>query len=429
MFCENISNITKSSDSSKKSKTRHNQPRYCTKFATMAETAVATPPQSAIALCDERYNGRTLAGSDSSKNTYRNNYKSFLSWYVDNKDNAALALTTVVGEDGKPAYATQHNANMYFLHYVPTNIKGTRENAKRYLYAIEWFRANLELPLGEPIVESATVRLGLKKQQENCQAVAAVTYGGVDPHKGLRDIMSEEDNLKIVNYIWQHRPDYADLMFCYTWGRNAGVRGASARRFQMCDLNLSFGYGPEKVAPRNRTLLLVLRKGRRHKEKSTDDKQVGVQRHRDYRQCCVFATGILLIKLLRRQGNSIDFTQRNKKKDAKWWGLELCNFNKLNDQSTPMREVYSKTGVDSQCKVTHHRTQAVLIGGSNGLNDSQISSFTKHIQNKLHKSYIPDCEKTAMKVMAGFDKVSNSYYYYFYCNFCTIKYILIFCIG
>jgi hypothetical protein len=218
--------------------------------------------------------------------------------------------------------------------------------------------------------------------------------------------MATDDNIKIATYIWKHRPDYADLMFCYTWGHNAGVRGASARVFQLCDLNLSFGYGPEKVTPRNRTLLLILRKGGRHKEKSTEDKQVGVHRHRDYRQCSVFATGILLIKLLRKLGDGINFTQRNKKKDATWWGVELCNFKKINDQSTPMREVFSKTGVDSQCKVTHRRTQAVLMGGSEGLNKDQISTYTKHIVDKLHKAYLPDCEKEAMKVMAGFEKVS-----------------------
>lgn len=372
----------------------------------MAETTVAAPPQTPFDICDERYNNRTLPDD---KLTYLKCYKKFLKWYIvhTNNHNNTLELNTEDGEDGKPCYATQHNADMYFLHSVPIDIKGSYNNAKKQLYAIQYFRHELENPLLDKIVASAAVVLGLKRQQENIQSVAAVTYGGVDPHKGLRDIMSEEDNLKIVKYIWRNRPDYSDLMFCYTWGRNAGVRGASSRTFQLCDLNLSTGYGPENEHPRNRTLLLVLRKGHRHKEKSTEDKQVGVQRHRDYRQCCVFATGILLINRLRHLGSRIKFTQPDKKIDANWWGIELCNFNKINDQSTPMRDVYIKTGVDSMCKVTHHRTQAVLIGASNGLNNSQIASFTKHTQDKLSKAYLPDCEKTAMKVMAGFQKVSN----------------------
>lgn len=373
----------------------------------MAEPAVAEPPQSAIALCDHRYNTRSLALADTAKKTYLTCYKMFLNWHTDNVNNTAYTVDTEDAEDGTLVYATQNNTDLFFYHHVPTNVKGTRDNVKKYLYAIQWFRTNLEKPLGAKIVESASVKTGIKRQQENSLAVAHITFSGVDPHKGLRDIMSNGDNLKIVKYIWQDRHDFADLMFCYTWGRNAGVRGGSARNLQLCDLNLSYGYGPENDPPRDRTLMVILRKGTRHKEKSTVDNQVGVQRHRDYRQCCVFATGILLIKLLRNLGDSIDFTQPNKNKDANWWGINVCSFRNLNAQSTPMREVYNKTGVDPQCKITHHRSQAVLIGASAGLNNSQIASFTKHVQDKLHTAYLPDCERTAMKVMAGFQIVST----------------------
>jgi hypothetical protein len=135
-----------------------------------------------------------------------------------------------------------------------------------------------------------------------------------------------------------------------------------------------------------------------------------VYRHRDYGQCSVFSTGVLLIKLLRHVGGSITFTQPNKNIDANWWGVELSNFNKINDQSQPMLECYEKTGVDHNCKVTHQRTQAVLIGGSKGLNNRQITSFTKHTTDKFHTAYLPDCEETAMKVMCGFRKVSKYMY-------------------
>ena len=81
-------------------------------------------------------------------------------------------------------------------------------------------------------------------------------------------------------------------MFSYSWGKNAGVCGASTRAMVLCDLNLSYGFGPELFAPRNRTLLLILRKGFVHKDKHTTDKQVGVQRHRDYKQCSVFVQRI-----------------------------------------------------------------------------------------------------------------------------------------
>jgi hypothetical protein len=124
----------------------------------MAEPAAAAPPLSAIALCEQRYNNRTLALVDNSKQTYLINYRKFLTWYTNNDENAALGLSTEVAEDGTRVYATQHNTEMFYTHYVPGNVKGSRDNAKRYFYAIQWFRDNLEKPLGPKIVESLVVK-------------------------------------------------------------------------------------------------------------------------------------------------------------------------------------------------------------------------------------------------------------------------------
>jgi hypothetical protein len=374
-------------------------------MTTMAETAVPTDVDVVIALCEQRYNARPGAELDNSKNTYLLNYKKFLLWYCNNKNNTAMALTTEESTAGT-VYSTQHNTDMFYCHYVPENINGKMCNAKRYFYAIQWFRSYLEKPEGPHLVVSPIIDTALKKQQSLSLARSAETFAGVDPHKGLRGIMPIDDTLKLVTYMWEHRADYADILFCFTWGTNAGVRGQSARAFHLSDLNLSYGYGPERAPPRNRTLLLILRRGIPHKEKHTTDKQVGVHRHRDYRQCAVFATGALLIKLLRRVGDTIQFTQPNKKQDPAWWRLDISNFNCLNEQSDSMRDVYAKTGVNPNCKITHHRTQAVLVGGSNGLDRRQISTYTKHVIDRLDDSYMPDCEKKALKVMAGFDMVS-----------------------
>jgi hypothetical protein len=55
------------------------------------------------------------------------------------------------------------------------------------------------------------------------------------------------------------------------------LRGSSCRALVLSDLNLTKGHGPENDAPRNRTLMLILRKGDLHKERHTTTKQVGVQ--------------------------------------------------------------------------------------------------------------------------------------------------------
>jgi hypothetical protein len=372
----------------------------------MAETAVLDTLESVIALCEKRYNDRPSAATDNSKNTYLISYKKFLTWYFNNRNNTAMALDTEDSMNGK-VFATQKNTNMFYLYYVPENISGMKANAKRYFYAISWFRSYLEYPEGTALVESSIIRTALDKQQEYHNAHSAVTYGGIDPHKGLRDIMPVDEHRKLITYMWKSRSDYADVLFCFTWACNAGIRGCSARVFKLSNLNISFGYGPETSPPRNRTLMLILRKGPEHKEKSTSDRQVGVQRHRDYRQCSVFATGVLLLKLLRRLGNSIDFLQPDKKVDPNWWGIGLSNFNTLNDQSDPMRDVFAKTGVNPNCKITHHRTQAILHGGSNGLDPWKVSTFTKHHKDKLEMSYMPECEKSALSVMSGFSMVSS----------------------
>jgi hypothetical protein len=101
--------------------------------------------------------------------------------------------------------------------------------------------------------------------------------------------------------------------------------------------------------------------------------------------------------------------KRNKKQDANWWGKSLNNYNELNEHSGPMKEVFAKTGVDPNCKITHHRTQAVLLGASKGLDERQISTYTKHKTDKLSTAFLPDCERTALKVMSGFSITDARY--------------------
>jgi hypothetical protein len=102
----------------------------------------------------------------------------------------------------------------------------------------------------------------------------------------------------------------------------------------MSDLNLSYGFGPESSAPRNRTLLLILRKGDLHKERHTTTKQVGVQRPRDYRQCAVFATGILFIFRLRKLEHRFNFHHLDPDVRNAWWDIPLTETMTYDEESS-----------------------------------------------------------------------------------------------
>jgi hypothetical protein len=104
-----------------------------------------------------------------------------------------------------------------------------------------------------------------------------------------------------------------------------------------------------------------------------------------------------------RQNTTINFYHKNKDKGADWWDMPLVKFANGNEESAAMKDVLKKMGVSS-CKVTHHHTQADQHGGSEGLAQWQISTFTKHMTEKLHAAYFPECNKEAMHMMSGHKK-------------------------
>jgi hypothetical protein len=54
--------------------------------------------------------------------------------------------------------------------------------------------------------------------------------------------------------------------------------------------------------------------------------------------------------------------------------------------------------------LTHHRTHAVQLGGSEGLAPWQLNTFTKHMLDKLNSAYQPEMNQETAKVMASFEK-------------------------
>jgi hypothetical protein len=142
-------------------------------------------------------------------------------------------------------------------------------------------------------------------------------------------------------------------------------------------LNLSCGFGPEKEGPRSQCILLLLRKGDAHNDRSDMDKQVGVWRHRNYLLRTAFNAALHAIDDLRKD-TTINFYHVDKKKRATWWDKALIEYEASGQELAAMTQVYNETGVKS-CKLTHNQTHAVQLGGSEGLAPWQLNTFTKHM--------------------------------------------------
>jgi hypothetical protein len=195
-----------------------------------------------------------------------------------------------------------------------------------------------------------------------------------------------------MTYIYESCPVWGPCSVSYTWGTNSGIRGSSQRRLVKCDINMSRGFGVKKEGPRRRTLLLVMRRGKGHKDNFRMDKQVAVWRHVDYQLCSVFATALHVINDLSRD-SIINFLHADKKKRADWWDSPLINYEAYDsEESSAMRKVYDGTGVQS-CKLTHHRTQLVQQAGS------EVWLLTKltHLRSTCWRRSIPHISRSVTK--------------------------------
>jgi hypothetical protein len=280
---------------------------------------------------------------------------------------------------------------------------------RKKVSALTWFVQKVENRSAKPIGFTDRINRAMSDQQMDHVAYTSVAYAGSDPHKGLKDLFSEEQSIELVHAIW-HRNDSHHLIFAYTWGRNAGVRGDTTRKVVLSDLNLSNGFGPEVRPPRDCTLLLILRKGLT-KDKHNTTQQVGTQRHRDYRRCTVFATAVLVIMKLRELGSGINFYRGAPGKPASWWNISLSDYSTYSEECNAMKQVLACAGYLERysTKVTHHRTACVQYGGSQGLTAEQISTITKHKLDKLHSAYMPEVEEETLRVMSGFRKWETRY--------------------
>ena len=266
---------------------------------------------------------KTLLEQPLPDTTYVNEWKLYQSWVVINRD--AHNLDPAVG---RAKHITRKNVDAYYLHVV-VDKDGNKNTANRVCSALQWFANYREHPAGGFVVKSPTVEHCVAVQQAKFKTgVSSTDKAGTDPHKGLKDVLPESDRRTIMDHIYDKRnDDWGPASIQFSWGQNAAVRSGSTRNFVLSDQKLSRGLGPEREGPNARALLLVLRKGRVHKDNFSTNQQVCCWRHRNYLLCSVFATALHVISKLVKLGNDINFYHRDKSKRADWWDVELVDWN------------------------------------------------------------------------------------------------------
>jgi hypothetical protein len=254
--------------------------------------------------------------------TYASEYKHFKKWVIDNQD-----LLQLDGKEGR--WITRLTADMYFQHEV-VNRKVERATARRIVSGLQWYVHHREYCLEDFSVENPVVNACIDVQQEMFLSNDNTT--DKDPHKDLKDVLPMSSRLALMTHVYEHRHnDWAQAALCLTYGQNAAVRGASARKLTLSDLRLSQGFGPEKDGANARALMLVLRKGGAHKDRFSTNKQVCMWRHRHYLCCSVFTTAAAIISKLRDFGDNLNFKKKTKER-ASWWDIDLLDWNFLDGE-------------------------------------------------------------------------------------------------
>jgi hypothetical protein len=270
-------------------------------------------------------NNATIRDNSSCDKSYHYEYKNFKEWVI-----AQPELATAM-----PPFLTRANVDHYFTRVISKKLV-CNGSAVRVKNALDWYSKHREHVGRDPPFEctSQAVSGALRSQKIFNDLHGGNAKPGADPHKGLKDILPEKDKKLMMEYIYRHRNDWGPASVNFTWGQNGAVRGASNRKLTLCDLNLSYGFGPERDGQLGRALLLILRKGTLHKDRHETDKQVCCWRHKDYKLCSVFATAAYVIWNL-SQIADISFKHENKNEArAVWWDIPLIDWEQYNGEST-----------------------------------------------------------------------------------------------
>ena len=263
---------------------RPTDPIFFAQPRTSKSEAMTDPAALADVLrVQQAANHATIAANTQCDPSYRREYNLYVKW-VQNEDD----LDTQVAP-----FLTRTNVDHYFTRVV-SSCAGTKNTIRRVLNALDWYAVHREHISANPafVCTSHHVETALAAQVAYNKTVGGTGRAGSDPHLGLKDILPDSDQLRMMAYIYRHRADWGPASISFTWGMNGAVRGASNRVLVYSDLNLSYGFGPERSGPLSRALLLVLRSGVLHKDRHETSDQVCVWRHQQWLLCSVFSTAM-----------------------------------------------------------------------------------------------------------------------------------------
>lgn len=347
---------------------------------------MAQPPVGDALLAAREANIALIQAKKPDK-SYTSEYRRFCK-FVDAQDE----LHTT--EEG--LYITRANIDHYFTRVISRR-KGIRNVVRRALSGIRWYAKNREYIMANPPfdVDSVDVEAAFAAQKVFMSLAVGGTSTGSDPHKGLKDIFPVSDKLLFMRHLYRLRPDWGPGGINFNWGQNAAVRGHSILQLLLCNLNISFGFGPEDFGPHARALLIVLQKGNIHKDRHETDDQVCCWRHKFYELCSVFSTALYVIFCVTKNP-TLNFLHPERLQGAPWWGIPLIEWASYSEASNSTQEVLDATGISST-KLTHHRTAALQYGGFEGLRPDQINTMTHHMIDKQHSAYQSVTEREVSK--------------------------------
>jgi hypothetical protein len=287
----------------------------------MPTTNNATTAAEAIQQQNER-NNNVLLNTVVPDTTYQAEYTKFKTFVRENTETLALDGTVTKS-------ITRLTVDRYFAHVV-VDRNGIRNTIRRIVSALQWFVTHREyVGVNDTFfdVESPTVNTCIEIQQERYLQYLDGVESIRDPHADLKDVVPISDRKKLMDYIYvQRSSDWAEACLSFTWGQNAAVRGASARKLTFCDLRCSRGFGPSQDGPGARALMLVLRKGRAHKDRFSTAKQVCCWIHKEFECCSVLATALAFIFKLRSHGSNLLFKKQRGGRRPLWWDYELLDW-------------------------------------------------------------------------------------------------------
>ena len=172
---------------------------------------------------------REIANAATYDATYTSAYTNFVKWVQECPD-----LDTE-----EAPFITTTNVDHYFNHKILKK-RGTKHTINQIMHALEWYTVHKEIVpcLLEQEILGHVYEL-LEKHLRDCPMVsnalaqqyllemkAEPANPGSDPHKGLKDILSVEECLCWMNYIYINN-DWGALGIHFLYGQNGAIRGHS----------------------------------------------------------------------------------------------------------------------------------------------------------------------------------------------------------